>query len=382
MKEKVFKLVQPLHFALIIILTVSTIFLTKFSIIYLILSEFIIHTSLSISFALYIMSKHRNLLMELIDWCRQLDGKRDIFHKILGDSGIYYIDDIRKKCFKVLKILRFFIISGGVSCGTLSVVVGYFLPENIHSKFTLPIPLYLPFKNQKTWLAFGTTVFLQTLTALLISALTTMIFEVFYCIIVHILGVLDIIKEIVGKMKNVMKIKAFRIEQQENSTVNLCESTLDSMSLTDWLKIIVDLIVEVNDKILIIKKLFSHIIFQFEICALNSIQLTGLVLMIIKQQRVFAIIFGISVSTLFFMFCLVNEIILEKFKIIKDELYDIPWYELSPKDRKVFLIAMHCDKIQSGFSASGFHDVTLQRFSSILKSAYSNTLVLRDIIKK
>ncbi len=80
--------------------------------------------------------------------------------------------------------------------------------------------------------------------------------------------------------------------------------------------------------------------------------------------------------------CYINEKILEKFEDIKQVLYDLPWFDLAPNERKLLLTLMHCRNIQKGFTAAGIHGLTLERFGIILKAGYTNLLILRDIVRK
>ncbi|XP_063704382.1 uncharacterized protein LOC134833845 [Culicoides brevitarsis] len=271
-----------------------------------------------------------------------------------------------------------------------SATIGCFLPESIFPKYELPIPFLLPFKNQKTWSAFWITVICQTGVCFVFGLFNLFFLDVLCCLFWHIMVMLDIVRDIVMKLNIELKAKNLFGENRElgsrvldSNTLGdiLAESHDESMKFKDWLEIITDLLVDINKTIISLRDLLSEFFLALEFGVFSILLLSGLILVVIKQQQVFAI--GVSTGAmLLYLFCFINERILDKFEEVKNELYNIPWYELSPKDRKILLIAMNCDKIQAGFTAMGIHFMDLKRFASIMNLVYSNVLVLKDIIQK
>lgn len=108
---------------------------------------------------------------------------------------------------------------------------------------------------------------------------------------------------------------------------------------------------------------------------------SGFAIVILKEQQLFALTICIY-DVCLLAICVINGKILDKFSDISNSFYNIPWYELSPKDRKVVLIAMNCNKIQFGFKAIGVHNVTMKRFAKIIKVAYTNFIALKNLVEK
>lgn len=141
------------------------------------------------------------------------------------------------------------------------------------------------------------------------------------------------------------------------------------------------MISESNEIISTFGEIFGGYFFLFEFASFGSLFVFGLIMLVLHQQYFFAL--GIvCASVILFTFCVINEQFLEKFAEISVALYDIPWYTLTPKERKFFLQVMTCSEIQKGFMASGVHGVTFERFSKIVQAAYSNVLVLKDLVMK
>lgn len=144
---------------------------------------------------------------------------------------------------------------------------------------------------------------------------------------------------------------------------------------------IVDMISESNEILSMFGEIFSGYFFLFELASFGSLFVFGMIMMVIHQQYFFA--FGIvGASAILFSFCFINEQLLKKIAELSTALYEVPWYTLTPKERKFFLQVMTCSDIQSGFKASGVHGVTFERFSKIVQAAYSNVLVLKDLVTK
>lgn len=76
------------------------------------------------------------------------------------------------------------------------------------------------------------------------------------------------------------------------------------------------------------------------------------------------------------------EAVLDKIDEIKAALYDLPWYTMDEKDRKMLLIMMQCNLIQPGFMVLHIHPMTIERFCIVIQAGYTNLLILKDLIQK
>lgn len=138
---------------------------------------------------------------EQISWCEKLYDTEKSFPGVVRKLAETHLISIEMRSLKALKFLRNFLYLAGICCTVGITIVGLLLPEHIYPKFTLPVSFYLPFKEQQSWHAFITTVLAHAKVTIDTASLANYIFGVFFCISIHILGFLDIVKEIVGKMK-------------------------------------------------------------------------------------------------------------------------------------------------------------------------------------
>ncbi|XP_063704242.1 uncharacterized protein LOC134833740 [Culicoides brevitarsis] len=258
----------------------------------------------------------------------------------------------------MLNWMRISIFFQAYGCTAGFTLITAFFPGKIVPKYTLPIPLLLPFEDQHEPVAFWTTAALQTLMIGCGGSLLIYFLGHFLCLILHIFAFLDLIKDSTHEMKQDLK-----------------------KTPMDCIKILTNMICEVNSVVSAINKIFRDIFLDLEIGTLCTFFLSGLVILILKEQYFYAICINI-IGFMYFSCCYVNDKILNKFEQIQSAIYDLPWYELEVKHQKMFLILLNCDKINRGFTAGGFHSLSLARFATICHAGYSNFLVLRDLVLK
>lgn len=71
-----------------------------------------------------------------------------------------------------------------------------------------------------------------------------------------------------------------------------------------------------------------------------------------------------------------------KFTDIDEALYECPWYELSPEERKQFLPIMIAIRDIPVLKALGIQEFTYEFYKDTINSAYSTALVLEEFIEK
>lgn len=89
----------------------------------------------------------------------------------------------------------------------------------------------------------------------------------------------------------------------------------------------------------------------------------------------------IGTAAYFFPCCYLNEKIADKLSEVSDVLYDLPWWHLNIKLRRTVLMALNCGFVSAGYTAADVHDLTIERFSTVVQAAYSKCLVLKDLIE-
>lgn len=396
-KEKFLAKVVPANATIITILVVSTLIITNFKLINVIFCVSHLTPFVSVYIIILKLKWNKNTLKDLVKWCENLYDVDKKYHELIREIAEKHVVLMERRTLKMLKWLKttLYVEAFGVILGYA--LVGQLLPEKIYPKYSLPLPYYLPFKDQETYTAFITTLVVQLVLSILSVPIGTYVFGVFYTLVIHILGTLDIIQEFVEKKKvdMVLSLKPSE-EEQKHQQPTTSKSTLqlevlaqisqtlpnpNEISFNEWIKIVTEMISDVSATVSSFSKLYTEFFLTIEIATLGSLFVAGLIFTVVREQYFFAV--GISLISVFLhTFCYINEKILEKFENIKEALYDLPWYTLELKEMRELLIAMNCDQIQKGFTAGGTHPLTIERFAIIMKAGYTNLLVLKDLVQK
>lgn len=90
---------------------------------------------------------------------------------------------------------------------------------------------------------------------------------------------------------------------------------------------------------------------------------------------------SLTVMVIVLIFVTVSELIKQKMDDLENELYNQPWYELRPAERRM-LIPLMVDLQQPIGLSTGLEDLTFEWYARIAKAAYSMGLVLEELIQK
>lgn len=402
-EEKKFSLIRRFsHFNLMVFVVnlvsfiSATLIFSNFDLKSIVVCGALVTANISILFNGLAMKFYNKQVRSILDWCQSLHNIKEKFHPVIRKTAETHLGFKIEKAFKTMKMICF-LLYGDVFVITLgTVIVGAMLPERIYPKYSLPLPNVYPFSYKKNWYTFVLGVICQFKGALDSGTLVVFSFAINYCILQHVLTYLEVIIATICLMKEKMKMKIEPVEHSSENQV-LDRQTLSEilksfetnnnvdiascLSFDDWIKIITQMICDVNDFISKFKKMFSGPLLLLELGSFGCLFISGMIILVVHQQ--YSIVVGaVSIPTLLLGVCSANEQILDKFSEIKDELYDLPWYTLSSKERKTLLIVLECDNIQNGFSAGKFHQMNNERFAKVLNTAYSNCLVLKDMIEK
>lgn len=376
-KDRIFSLVLLTYAILSSFLVFATLVITKWQLLSIIMCASIFSICIGLEISVWKLIWNKNMLNHLFKWCESLYDVNQKFDISIRSMAETHVALMQKRTLLTLKWLKRILYADALSVSLGYAFIGIFLPENIYPKLSPPLPFYLPFNEQNTWISYITTTTAQTIVSIQAAIISHFIYGVFFCIFIHIIGSLDIITDIVDKIKEDTE-KSLR-----NKSLNLTGlyANEHSLSFEEWIKILSNMISEVNFNITSLSNLYSAFCLILEIASLGSLFIFGLTITVVRQQYFYAI--GMTGSAGFlFIFCHINEIVLEKIEKIQEALYDIPWYELGCNEKKLLLIALNCDKIQQGFTAAGVHAMTIERFGIVLKAGYTNLLVLKDLVLK
>lgn len=268
-------------------------------------------------------------------------------------------------------------------------IIGHFLPDSIYPKYRLPFPFkFKGFKVHDTPSVYYFSVFAQSLLGMQTTMHCALLVSILFGVCIHVLAYLDIVIDIIKMMGREIKDHVLNSKLRKRQVVastsrvqNVSSSDDPSLDLEPWIKIFVDMVENVGRVMSSVDALFSVSELLSECAAFGSFIEFGLTFLVLKKQQSL----GIAVLPMcmtFFAICSINERIQTKLSEISFSLYDIEWYNLSAKEVKFLLVAMNANNIGIGFNAMGYHDLTLDRFADVAKAAYTNCLVLKDIITK
>lgn len=395
-KERIRSYIVSTQIFFVSLLLLTTVIITDFELISIILCISMVLSQINLHSCIIQCKRKKHVIRNIFRWCEDLYDVQRKFPESLHRTCELRLRITEKRTLLVIKWMGVLFSVDAIAATVGYAFVGLFLPESIYPKYSAPLPYYLPFKQQNTIWSFIITVSVQTFVCFYSLLFISFLYSIFFCILIHILEYMNIIHEFIKNVKKDLKRDinqlALEDEQPTSSTSTLQREVLAAINVeshnnsnqTEFnksIKIITEMINEVNAIIETVAEITKHLFLMLEIASLCTFFISGLMITVLKQQYIFAI--GITcVNVLLFIDCYANEKILDKFEEIRDALYDIPWYDLDVKKRKMLLIALNCDKIQKGLNASGIHVLTLERFGIIVKAGYTNLLVLKDLIEK
>lgn len=105
------------------------------------------------------------------------------------------------------------------------------------------------------------------------------------------------------------------------------------------------------------------------------------ILVLVNSDNVFLGLAMNSISTYYFLISLFNERIQAKLDSVYEAIYDLPWHSYTIKQRRLFLMVLQCNQIKMELQVGGLHQVSLERFGTVIQTAYSNILVIKEILK-
>lgn len=118
-----------------------------------------------------------------------------------------------------------------------------------------------------------------------------------------------------------------------------------------------------------------------EILCLEVIFICGILFTVVKDYYMFGL-FSVTGSGAFFVVCFLNESIKTMFSKLNQAIYDLPWYQLHPKDRQILLLALKCDQLNVNLNCAGFNDATLEVFLRIVKAGCTNVIIITTLLNE
>lgn len=197
-KEKLLTFTLPLFFGIFAFLIVTTLIVTQFRLVNVIICCAAIVDVVTLQVGILCITFNKGPLIDILKWCESLYDVEQKFSQRIQKEAKTQMMALETRTVKILKWLRILTYLDAVCCSLGFAMVELCLPERILPKYSLPLPYYLPFREQKSWIAFVTTIAVQTKLLVDCATLTIYVFGIFFCIALHILAFLNIIKDIIG----------------------------------------------------------------------------------------------------------------------------------------------------------------------------------------
>lgn len=163
LKDKCLSLTFSAYLLLFILLTVPTLIITNFKMIHVIFCVSLLTLMLLWCFTIKTFMWNKSVLQDLFEWCESLYDVKKKFHDLIKETAEIQLVVMEKRSLKMIYSLRTFIyVDAFIVTIGFAFIGTIFLPENIYPKYSTPLPYFLPFTNQDTWIAFGTNLIAQT----------------------------------------------------------------------------------------------------------------------------------------------------------------------------------------------------------------------------
>lgn len=360
---------QPISISLMFIMFIHTAKVTNYSLMSMIFVTIFIINYLTGFYGCYTILKNREHVERILFWCRSLYETKMTFHPIIQDSARKWVAWANKSSMKLIKVLLVILLTD-TFCLTLGfAAIGLVLPEFIIPKYEPPLPFYLPFDNQNTLKSFIITTLCQTKCIFDLACVFMIILGSLYIISLHIYAFLNIIEDSIGMTGDFTDLYKPNHSKNEN-----CHD------ITEWIQIITELICVAHETISIVNRIFTGWFLLSEFVTFGSFIFFGFIVVGVIDQ--FSFVVDMSAAALMFIsYCYINEKFKDKISKINYDLYSCPWYMFNVKEQKLILIAGNMRHMQTRLVSGGLDRLSFDRFAYIVKAAYSNTLVVKDILK-
>lgn len=96
----------------------------------------------------------------------------------------------------------------------------------------------------------------------------------------------------------------------------------------------------------------------------------------------FFVAFGTALhAVVYFAVCWTNENLDDVYDDVKNSLYDLEWYEMPPKQRKIIQMVMVALQKRRFVRAGPFHVLTYESFADMLNRVYSYGLIINNVVQ-
>lgn len=117
-----------------------------------------------------------------------------------------------------------------------------------------------------------------------------------------------------------------------------------------------------------------------EFCSFDSLLTLGIAILLGEKRFIVAVIGYSGITIFYFVICTTNERIKSKLNDIYEAVYDLPWYNMTVKDRKMVLLMLNCKNIQATFVSGKVYKIGHERFLAVVQTTYSYLLIIKEFL--
>lgn len=301
---------------------------------------------ITVSLYYFLLKRNKKIYENCLEWCEK-------FHVEWRDH--FLIRNRFEDCaVEATKIFRY--------CGRdlPCVILGIGLIETtvhsaINGRFEVFFPVYLPFVSDQVLLNRVVSFVNQCFACAVLCAPMLASFGVIFVTVRYAMAAID-------AMKILLKTTKF-YETDFQATI----------------KAVVDLHCDVIKRLDLLINLSKIPILFFEIASYSLLLLIWVI--VFFAPSLISMIFAASGEfVIYFLICWMNEQLADAFVDLKLFLYDLKWYDLTPRQRKLLLQIMVAADRPQILQAGPFHMISYESLCSMLNRAYSYGVVINNIV--
>lgn len=282
------------------------------------------------------LEKCKNVCAEMLS-LTNLNVKKE-FQKFLCESKVE------------LKIQRIFAKASTVA---IAIVQPMIMSVYFH-KFMIPVPILIPFFDPHNFFCWIVLYLNQFVMTIFLVNLNNIIFVTMYIIIKHFLTVIIAMKDIIKQLKENMNEFNSNVKTYVQIHCNLIEHQNIFINLT------------------------SFQIFLFETLA-YTLFLLAWITIFFDQTALPVCVGGLLATMPYFILTRMNEIVSDAYDDLRNSIYDLKWYEMTPKDRKTVLMFLVMDQ-QKLLKVGPLHILSFEYLSIFFNRVYNYGLYLNFCI--
>lgn len=302
--------------------------------------------------ALYFISARQKFL-NLLEWLEvRRQFERNNFMVPTAKRLYDKLADMSVKRFKFVVLYFWFF-------GIFFEVVCLLIYANITGGKNLPLESQFPLLSIDTWFGYLINEIHQIATLILIVNSGAAAYATYWVAALAIMANIEIVTALIKQIGN-----------SSNDSPRFCDTIKTAVVVH------VDVIKRLKELIEISRFSFTAIEFAF----FFDTYLFWIVIFL--ERSAFSLALSRSgLIPLYFCICTLSEQIRDKFEKLAEALYETPWYELPPKQRRALLLIITQAQTVKGLNSAGLYEITFDRLEGFMNKLYSSLLVLQKLLK-